>query len=175
MITVPTERSTALSAGIDEVRVGPEGGTTVVVEVVEVELVVVVVEVDVVEVVVEEVVVELVVVVGGVVDVGDVVDVETVVPEGTMVDEVGELVVGDISAVSETGDVVDVEEVVEDEVLDGSEVKATEVDVLTTDSALGELCDELGHMAAAMTTMTSAAMKICTVPCTELPKRRFFI
>lgn len=166
MITVPTDSPVALSAGIDEVKVGPSSGTVEVV-VVDVEVVVVVVDVEV------EVVVDVEV------DVVAVVEVERVVPVGTRVVEV--LVVGEVSDASERG-VVDVvvEEVGEDVVLEeegaaGAVVAETVEEGRTTDVALGELCDVLGHIAPAMTTITSAAMKICTVPCTELPKMRFFI
>jgi hypothetical protein len=181
VITVATERPAALSAGIDEVRVGPEVGT------VDVLVVLVVVDVDVdVEVEVEvEVVVEVDVEVDVVVDV---VDVEVdVVEVGSTVVEV--LVVGEVSDKGVRGIVVEVEEVLEevgvdavDEVVEGvvdevveESIEALVEDELATDSAPGELCDVLGHMAPAITTITSAAMKICTVPCKEFPNRRFLI
>jgi len=156
VITVATERPAALSAGIDEVRVGPEVGTV-------------------------DVLVVLVVVV-------DVVDVEVdVVEVGSTVVEV--LVVGEVSDKGVRGIVVEVEEVLEevgvdavDEVVEGvvdevveESIEALVEDELATDSAPGELCDVLGHMAPAITTITSAAMKICTVPCKEFPNRRFLI
>jgi hypothetical protein len=163
VITVPTERPTALSAGIDEVRVGPKAATVVVV--VDVGIVIAI-EVDVVEVVVvdvDEVVVVEVVGVGAVVD-DVVVEEGIVVPVLTTVVDV--LMVGEVSDVGERGVVVEVEEVLEevgadavDEEVEKSVVPLVE-DELATDSELGELCDELGHMAAATTTSTTAATKI---------------